>query len=106
MTAYRMGHKGNPQVLWSWYVTTRSQKSAHDYFSILPKRYDLEMELVEYHLQQERVRAAQNQSNIGKVTFNSKTGYPEPVQDSRYIPFTDLPYCPALQDEFQEQAKV
>ena len=106
MTAYRMGHKGNPQVLWNWYATTRSQKSAHDYFSILPKRYDLEMELVEYHVQQERVRSAQNQSNVGKVTFNPATGEPEPIQDKRYMPFTDLPSSPALQDEFQEQAKV
>ena len=64
------------------------------------------MELLEYHEHQERVRAAQNQSNIGKVTFNSSTGEPEPIQDNRYVPFTDLPYSPALQNEFKRQAKV
>tara|TARA_Y100000589_G_scaffold320881_1_gene351288 strand:+ start:654 stop:2144 length:1491 start_codon:yes stop_codon:yes gene_type:complete len=97
LTAYRMGHRDNPKVLWDWYATTLSQAKAKTYFDIVPKRYELEMELLESHQQQEKIRAAQDKSNIGKVTFNPKTGEPEPVQDKRYVPFTDLPYSPTLE---------
>ena len=92
-----MGHRDNPKVLWDWYATTLSQAEAKTYFDIVPKRYELEMELLESHEQQEKIRAAQDKSNIGKVTFNPKTGEPEPVQDRRYLPFTDLPFSPTLE---------
>ena len=106
LTAYRMGHLDNPKILFQWYATNLSQTKAKKFFDIVPKRYELEMELLEYHEQQEKIRAAQNQSNIGKVTFNPSTGEPEPVQDKRYLPFTDLPYSPALQNGFHTRHQL
>ncbi len=95
LTAHRMGHRGNPSLLWQWYATVMKPSNAKKYFEIIPQKIEQEEAfLAEYEQRQQAIADAQARSNVGKVRINKDTGEIEPIEDKRYYPYTKLHYVP------------